>query len=94
MRAHRQPDVGGDDGTLHLEEEKNVGLDLAEGLEVTLPLGDDQVSLGETPAESFAAIAEDGARRVRAVFDHLDPLRQPGGLGVNPGRVVNRLVRK
>ena len=50
-RAEFAPEVTGDDGTLRLEGEPDVRLDVAERLVVALSLRNDEVGLVEAGAE-------------------------------------------
>lgn len=88
MRSQRYSRVLRDDGAFCLEKKDDVAGLLTERFEVALPLGEDQVSRGETPSELLAAIRQHGAWCIRAVVDDLDDFAEADGQRVDHGSVV------
>jgi hypothetical protein len=75
-------DVPSHDGTLDLEQEKNVLPAAIQRLEIRLAFGDDQVGARKPPLELRAAVIEHDAGPIAAGVHQGDQTLQAGNLGV------------
>ena len=81
-------DFFGDERAFYGEKEKYGAIGIRKGFIIALALGNDEICVGEAPAEIGRAILQNGSGRIGAIVEHGCDFGNSGGPGVIEGCVV------